>query len=110
MTVPRGLPLRLVTSLAGLALAASACGDGGSESAVADPGSAHPSSASASESTAGNVVPSVSPIEQLVRMEKYGVGFGLPKSWLTLEAKGIKPHSPALTGAPTRLAWQWSRS
>ena len=74
MTVTGRFPLRLVTSLAGLALAASACGDGGSESAVADPGSGHTSSASASDPTAANVVPSVSPIEQLMRIEKYGVG------------------------------------
>jgi hypothetical protein len=89
MTVKRGRAVRVATLLTGLALAASACGDGGSSTPAAGPGSPA-SSASSSASAAGNVTTAgVGPDEQLVRVVKYGVGFGLPKSWFTLDAQSV---------------------
>jgi hypothetical protein len=98
MTVTRGLPLRLGTLLTGFALAASACGDGGSSSPVADPGSSPTSPVSASVPATGNVaLGKVGPLEQLVRVRKYGVGFGLPKEWSTLDAeRALDPKSRVL--------------
>lgn len=90
-----GLPLRLAACLTGLALAATACGDNSSETVAADPGSPPSSSASASG------VPRVGAIEQFVKVSNYGVGFGLPKEWVTVEAKD-NPHSPLVKLAARR--------
>jgi hypothetical protein len=45
------------------------------------------------------VLPKVGPLEQLVRVSEYGVGFALPKEWRTFEVDHISADSPMMRRA-----------
>ena len=110
----RGHWLRLATLLTGLALAASACGDSGSTAAAPRTTPSAPATVGGSASAGGSATADVEhgtlgPAEQLVRVRKYGVGFGLPKGWFTLDAHNVlQRDNPVLqqvskrTGTPPK--------
>jgi hypothetical protein len=102
MTTPLGR-LPVVLGLVGFALANASCG--GSSSSSAGPRNV-PSSAATL-----NRAPQVTPIEQLVRIRNVGIGFGLPKRWLSLDGPDIHAaDDPELKKVAKQLGFSSSES
>jgi hypothetical protein len=91
-----GLHLRMATVVVMAALVTGGCGGGGSSSPAAGPGTQPPSSSpTVAVSTKSTGAPRTD--GTLVRIEKYGISYRVPKGWLSINGKSLlKPDNPVL--------------